>query len=42
MLPDLSDHPLAAAVLGGLFVGVGVGLIVRQGALPAGMTPSPW
>lgn len=31
MLPDLSAHPLAAAVLGGLFVGVGVGLIVRQG-----------
>ena len=31
MLPDLSGHPLAAAVLGGLFVGVGVGIIVRQG-----------
>ena len=31
MLPDLSGHPLVAAVAGGLFVGVGVGLIVRQG-----------
>ena len=31
MLPDLSAHPLAAALLGGLFVGVGVGIVVRQG-----------
>ena len=30
MLPDLSDNPLAAAILGGIFVGVGVGLIGRQ------------
>ena len=30
-LPDLSAHPLAAALLGGLFVGVGVGIVVRQG-----------
>ena len=30
MLPDLSEYPLIAAVLGGIFVGVGVGLIVRQ------------
>ena len=29
MLPNLSEYPLAAAVLGGLFVGLGVGLIVR-------------
>ena len=29
MLPDLSAHPLIAAVLGGIFVGVGVGLIVH-------------
>ncbi len=35
MLPDLSAHPLAA-VLGGLFVGVGVGLIVRQGGSSGG------
>lgn len=31
MLPDLSDHPLIAAILGGIFVGIGVGLIIRQG-----------
>ena len=36
MLPDLSGHPLAAAVLGGLFVGVGVGIIVRQGGSSGG------
>lgn len=36
MLPDLSAHPLAAAVFGGLFVGVGVGLIVRQGGSSGG------
>lgn len=32
MLPDLSAFPLAAAVSGGLFVGVGAGLVVRHGA----------
>lgn len=31
MLPDLSDAPLLAAVLGGIFIGVGVGLVIRQG-----------
>ena len=36
MLPDLSPHPLAAAVLGGLFIGVGVGLIIRQGGSSGG------
>lgn len=36
MLPDLSAHPLAAAVLGACFVGVGVGLIVRQGGSAGG------
>lgn len=36
ILPDLSAHPLAAAVLGGIFVGVGVGLIVRQGGSSSG------
>ena len=36
MLPDLSAYPLAAAVLGGLFVGVGVSLIVRQGGSSGG------
>ena len=30
LLPDLSAYPLLAAVAGGLFVGIGVGLIVRQ------------
>lgn len=36
MLPDLSAHPLLAAVLGGVFVGIGVGLIVRQGGSSGG------
>ena len=36
MLPDLSSHPLLAAVGGGLFVGVGIGLIVRQGGSGGG------
>ena len=36
MLPNLSDHPLLAAVLGGIFVGVGVGMIVRQGGSSGG------
>ena len=36
MLPDLSEYPLAAAVLGGLFVGIGVGLIIRQGGSSGG------
>lgn len=36
MLPDLSAYPLLAAILGGLFVGVGVGLIIRQGGSSGG------
>ncbi len=36
MLPDLTAYPLAAALLGGVFVGVGVGLIVRQGGSSGG------
>lgn len=36
MLPDLSDKPLLAAVLGGIFVGVGVGIIIRQGGSSGG------
>lgn len=36
MLPDLSDHPLPAAVCGGIFVGIGVGLIIRQGGSSGG------
>lgn len=31
MLPDLSAYPLLAAIAGGIFVGIGVGLIIRQG-----------
>lgn len=36
MLPDLSAYPLLAAVSGGIFVGVGVGMIVRQGGSSGG------
>lgn len=36
LLPNLTDLPLAAAILGGLFVGVGVGLVVRQGGSTGG------
>lgn len=36
MLPDLSEYPLIAAVLGGIFVGVGVGLVVREGGSSGG------
>ena len=34
--PDLGQYPLLAAVLGALFVGVGVGLCVRAGGAPGG------
>ncbi|MDO4377703.1 MAG: YitT family protein, partial [Erysipelotrichia bacterium] len=36
MLPDLSAYPLIAAILGGIFVGVGVGIIIRQGGSAGG------
>ena len=36
MLPDLSAYPLLAALLGGVFVGIGVGIIVRQGGSSGG------
>ena len=36
MLPDLSRWPLLAALAGGAFVGVGVGIIVRQGGSAGG------
>lgn len=36
VLPDLSGSPLAAAILGGLFVGVGVGIVVRNGGAAGG------
>ena len=35
-MADLSTHPLIAAVLGGIFVGIGVGLIVQQGGSSGG------
>jgi len=36
MLPDISHSPLMCAILGGIFVGVGVGLVVRQGGAAGG------
>ena len=36
LLPDLSAHPLAAALVGGAFVGVGVGIVVREGGASGG------
>ena len=32
LFPDLSGSPLLAAIAGALFIGVGVGLVVRKGA----------
>ncbi|MBR4079680.1 MAG: YitT family protein [Christensenellaceae bacterium] len=34
--PQIADYPLIAAVLGAVFVGVGVGLAVRAGGAPGG------
>lgn len=34
--PALAEHPLAAALLGALFVGTGVGISVRAGGAPGG------
>lgn len=36
ILPDMTDLPVLAAVAGGVFVGVGVGLIVRAGGASGG------
>ena len=36
LLPDLSGMPIAAALVGALFVGVGVGLVVRVGGAACG------
>ena len=36
MLPDLSSDPLIASITGGLFIGIGCGLVVRQGASSGG------
>ena len=34
--PQIADMPFMAAVLGALFIGIGVGLCVRVGAAPGG------
>ena len=34
--PEIGQHPLLAAVLGAVFVGVGVGICVRMGGAPCG------
>ncbi len=36
LFPQIANHPLWAAVLGAVFVGVGVGLCVRAGGAPSG------
>lgn len=36
VLPDYSEQPLIAAILGGLFVGIGVGIVVRAGGASGG------
>lgn len=36
MLPDLSAYPMLAAIVGALFVGLGVGLVVRVGGACGG------
>lgn len=36
ILPEIGQHPLAASVLGALFVGAGCGLCVRHGGAPCG------
>lgn len=36
VFPELAQYPLAAALLGALFVGVGCGLCVRVGGAPCG------
>ncbi|MBQ9988007.1 MAG: YitT family protein, partial [Erysipelotrichales bacterium] len=35
-IPSLQDHPLIAAILGGIFVGIGVGIVVRNGGAVGG------
>jgi len=36
LLPSLAPYPLAAAIVGAVFVGVGVGVCVRFGGAPTG------
>ena len=36
LFPKIAEHPLIAAIVGALFVGIGVGLCVRGGGAPCG------
>ena len=36
LFPKIAEHPLLAAIVGALFVGIGVGLCVRGGGAPCG------
>ena len=36
VIPDLSSLPLAAAVVGAVFVGIGVGIVVKEGGAAGG------
>ena len=36
VFPMLADHPLLAALVGALFVGIGIGISVRAGGAPGG------
>lgn len=36
LLPDLDSFPFAAAIIGAIFVGIGAGIVVRQGGACAG------
>ena len=36
LFPSIANHPLVAAIVGAIFVGVGVGLCVRGGGAPSG------
>lgn len=36
LLPNLTEMPLLAAIVGGIFVGVGAGLVIRQGGTTGG------
>ncbi len=36
IIPDLSPAPLAAAVVGAVFVGIGVGIVVKEGGAAGG------
>ncbi len=36
VLPDMSNHPLVAAISGAIFVGIGVGIVVKKGGACGG------